>query len=133
MVRKRKKRKIVDTIFQNKIFYIKYENKISPLAKIILQSYKFKPYYSLLEDLLYLIKDNPDERDQLLQILHSTGIFLQNNRYVNFFNVYIYEITINEVSKLNKFINQDFQSINYITIKLVYQVKPITMKLETTW
>ena len=72
----------------------------------------------------------------LLQILNSSVIFLQNNLYVNFFDIYIYDITINEISKFNRFVNEQselFKLSNTITIKLAYQVKVVPKKLETIW
>ena len=128
--------KIVDPNFHIKTFNVKCDSKLSPLAKTILQSFKFKLYYYVIDDLLYLLKSNPDERDYLLQLLNSSVIFLQNNLYVNFFDIYIYDITINEVSKFNRFVNEQsnsFKVSNIITIKLAYQIKPVQKKLETIW
>ena len=128
--------KIIDPNFHIKTFNVKCDDKLSPLAKTILQSFKFKLYYYVIDDLLYLLKSNPDERDYLLQLLNSSVIFLQNNLYVNFFDIYIYDITINEVSKFNRFVNEQsnsFKVSNIITIKLAYQIKPVQKKLETIW
>jgi len=128
--------KIVDPNFHIKTFNVKCDSKLSPLAKPILQSFKFKLYYYVIDDLLYLLKSNPNERDYLLQILNSSVIFLQNNLYVNFFDIYIYDITINEISKFNRFVNEQselFKLSNTITIKLAYQVKVVPKKLETIW
>ena len=128
--------KIVDPKFNIRTFNIKCDKNLSPLAKIIIKSFKFKLYYYVIDDLLYLLKSKPDERDYLLRTLHSTVIFLQNSLYINYFDIYVYDISINTVSKFNRFINQksdDFQVSNTITIKLAYQVKPVTKKLETTW
>ena len=128
--------KIVDPNFHIKTFNVKCDNKLSPLAKTILQSFKFKLYYYVIDDLLYLLKTNPDERDYLLQILNSSVIFLQNNLYVNFFDIYIYDISINEISKINRFVNEQpesFKLSNTITIKLAYQVTAVPKKLETIW
>lgn len=128
--------KIVDPNFHIKTFNVKCDNKLSPLAKTILQSFNFKLYYYVIDDLLYLLKSNPKERDYLLQVLNSSVIFLQNNLYVNFFDIYIYDITINEISKFNRFVNEQSESFkfsNTITIKLAYQVKPVPKKLETIW
>ena len=128
--------KINDTKFNIKTFNIKYEKKLSPLAKPIIQSLKFKLYYYVVEDLLYLLKSNQKEANQLLQILHSTVIYLQNNLYVNFFDIYVYEVSISEKSNSNKFVKNStdyFESLNYLTIKLAYQVKPISKKLESIW
>ena len=128
--------KIVDPNFHIKTFNVKCDNKLSPLAKTILQSFKFKLYYYVIDDLLYLLKSNIDERDYLLQILNSSAIFLHNNLYVNFFDIYIYDITINEISKCNRFVNdtsESFKVSNSLTIKLAYQVKPVPKKLESIW
>ena len=128
--------KIIDPKFNIRTFNIKCDKNLSPLAKIIIKSFKFKLYYYVIDDLLYLLKSNPDERDYLLQILHSTVLFLQNSLYINFFDIYIYDISIDEVSNSNRFItrnSQQFQVSNNITIKLAYQVKSVTKKLETTW
>ena len=128
--------KIMDPNFHIKTFNVKCDKKLSPLAITILQSFKFKLYYYVMDDLLYLLKSNLDERDYLLQILNSSVIFLQNNLYVNFFDIYIYDITINEISKFNRFVNEQsesFKTSNTITIKLAYQVKPVPKKLETIW
>ena len=128
--------KIVDPKFNIRTFNIECDKNLSPIAKILIKSFKFKLYYYVIDDLLYLLKSKPDERDYLLRTLHSTVIFLQNSLYINYFDIYVYDISINTVSKFNRFINQksdDFQVSNTITIKLAYQVKPVTKKLETTW
>jgi hypothetical protein len=128
--------KIIDPNFNIKTFNVKCDMELSSLAKVVLKSFKFKLYYYIVDDLLYLLKSNPEERDYLLQILHSSVIYLQNNLYVNFFDIYIYDIKITEISKFNRFVNEQseaFKASNMITIKLAYQVKPITKKLETTW
>ena len=129
-------KKIMDPNFHIKTFNVKCDKKLSSLAITILQSFKFKLYYYVMDDLLYLLKSNLDERDYLLQILNSSVIFLQNNLYVNFFDIYIYDITINEISKFNRFVNEQselFKVSNTITIKLAYQIKPVPKKLETIW
>ena len=111
--------KVLDPNFHIKTFKIKYENVLSPLAKIILKSFRFKFYYYVIDDLLYFLKSNPEERNNLLKILHSTVIYLQNNLFVNFFDIYVYDININEVSKINRFVNQQTKQVktfNYITI-----------------
>jgi len=128
--------KIVDPNFKIKSFNIKYDNQISAVAKTVLQSFKFKLYYYVIDDFLYLLKSNIQERDYFLQILHSSAIFLHNNLYVNFFDIYIYEIGINEVKNFNRFVDPQSdkdQISNYITIKFAYQVKPVTKKFETVW
>ena len=104
--------KIVDPNFNIKTFNVKCDSELSSLTKVVLKSFKFKLYYYIVDDLLYLLKSNPKERDYLLQILHSSVIFLQNNLYVNFFDIYIYDISISEISKFNRFVNDQSKSIN---------------------
>ena len=109
--------------FEIKTFSVKSEKKLSPLAKLILQSVQFKHFYYVRDDISYLLKSNPIERDFLLQALYSTVISLQNNLSINFFDIWIYEIYINKVSTDNKFMSQQSQNLEpdeYITIKLAY-------------
>tara|TARA_B100000767_G_scaffold266759_1_gene284598 strand:- start:966 stop:1361 length:396 start_codon:yes stop_codon:yes gene_type:complete len=128
--------KVLDPKFQVKTFSIKYDRKISKHAKIILQSFKLKVYYYVIDDILYFLKSDQNECDYLVQILHSTAIFLQNNFGVNFFDIYIYDIRVNETPKFNRFTNNEKESLkfsNNIIIKLAYQVQPLEKNLETTW
>ena len=109
--------------FQIKTFNVKSEKKLSSLAKLILQSVQFKHFYYVRDDISYLLKSNPIERDFLLQALYSIVISLQNNLSINFFDMWVYEIYINKVSTHNKFINRNSQNLEpgeYITIKLAY-------------
>ena len=109
--------------FQTKTFNVKSERKLSPLAKLILQSVQFKHFYYVRDDISYLLKSNPIERDFLLQALYSIVISLQNNLSVNLFDMWIYEIYINTVPTDNKFMKQkslNLEPNEYITIKLAY-------------
>ena len=129
-------KKVLDPKFQVKTFTIKYNKKLSKRAKVILQSFRLKVYYYVIDDILYLLKSDPDESEYLVQILNSTAIFLQNNFGVNFFDIYIYDIQVNTIPNFNRFTNYQKKSLkisNDITIKLAYQVKPIEKPLETTW
>jgi hypothetical protein len=62
------------------------------------------------------LKSNPIERDNLLAILYSPVLSLQNNFSINFFDIWIREIYINEISKVNKFLNNDSQISNNLVI-----------------
>ena len=110
--------------FEIKTFNVKSEKKLSPLAKLILQSVRFKHFYYVRDDISYLLKSNPIERDFLLQAFYSIILSLQNNLSVNFFDMWIYEIYITTVPANNKFLNEKPQSLEldeYITIKLAYE------------
>jgi hypothetical protein len=109
--------------FQIKTFNVKSEKKLSPLAKLILQSVQFKHFYYVRDDISYLLKSHPIERDFLLQALYSIVISLQNNLSINFFDMWIYEIYITKLSTRNKFMSQKSQNLEpgeYLTIKLAY-------------
>ncbi|MCL4386271.1 MAG: hypothetical protein M1326_08165 [Cyanobacteria bacterium] len=119
-----------------KTFHIKYKKKLSPIAKLILNSFRNKYIYYAIDDILYLFKSSPIERDNILSIFYSQLLSLQNNLSINFFDIWIHEIYINEISKVNKFINTDsqkFEQFNYITIKLLYKTRIPIKKPESLW
>ena len=126
-----KKRRVELTLnfpknFQIKTFHFKYEKKLSSLTKLILQSIQFKHFYYVRDDIFYLLKSNIAERDYILQALYSIVIYLQNNLSINFFDMWIYEVYINETLTKNKFLiqtSQNIESCEYITIKLAYGKK----------
>ena len=117
-------------------FQIKYEKELSTIARFILNSFQNKYIYYAIDDILYLLKSKPVEQNNLLSIIYSPIISLQNNFSINFFDIWIHEIYINEVSKINKFIpsnSQNFEQFSYITIKLFYKPGVPTKKQEILW
>ena len=44
-------------------FNIKSENKLSSLAKLILQGMQFKHFYYARDDIFYLLNSNPSEQE----------------------------------------------------------------------
>jgi len=117
-------------------FQIKYEKKLSSTAKAIFNSFHNKYIYYAIDDILYSLKGNLIERDSLLAILYSTILSLQNNFSVNFFDIWIREVYIQEISKMNPFLNQDSQTLtqfSYITIKLFYKTRVPVKKQESLW
>jgi len=119
-----------------KTFQIKYEKKLSSIAKLTLNSFRNKYLYYAIDDILYLFKSNPIERDNLLAVLYSPVLSLHNNFSINFFDIWIHEIYINEISKVNKFLTTDFQNLeqcSYITIKFLYQTRLPGKKQESLW
>jgi len=120
----------------SKTFQIKYEKKLSSVAKFVLNSFQNKYIYYAIDDILYSFKSNPREREDLLDIIYSPLISLQNNFSINFFDIWIHEIYISEVSKANKFLKNDssnFEPLNYITIKLLYKTKVPIKKSNSLW
>lgn len=120
----------------SKTFQIKYEKKLSSTARVILNSFHNKYIYYAIDDILYLLKSNKGERENLLEILYSPIILLQNNFSVNFFDIWIREIYIEEISKANKFLKTDSETLDqfsYITIKFFYKTRVPIKKQEALW
>jgi hypothetical protein len=120
----------------SKTFQIKYDKKLSTRSKLILNSFQNKYIYYAIDDILYLFELNKTERNNLLAILYSPVLSLQNNFFVNFFDIWIREIYIDEVSKVNKFLNQDSQTseqFSYIIIKFFYKTRVPVKKQESLW
>lgn len=117
-------------------FQIKFEKKLSALGKNILNNFQNKYIYYAIDDILYLLKANPKEQENLLSILYSAMFSLQNNFSINFFDIWIQEIYIEETSNINKFLKKDFQNlkaISYITINFVYKTRMPIKKIESLW
>jgi hypothetical protein len=120
----------------SKTFQIKYEKKLSSLARFILNSFRNKYIYYAIDDILYLLKSNPVERENLLALLSSPVLSLHNNLCINFFDIWIHEVYINETSKVNKFLNNEYQNLEqftYITIKFLYKTRVPVKKPDSLW
>jgi len=117
-------------------FQIKYDGRLSGVAKYLLNSFHNKYLYYAIDDILYFLKSNKIEQENLLEILYSPVISLQNNLSINFFDIWIQEIYINDISKVNKFLNSkshNLEAVSYITIKLLYRTKIPIKKQESLW
>ena len=120
----------------SKTFQIKYPNKLSLLSKFILNSFQNKYIYYAIDDILYTLKFSPSEQDKILAILYSPVLFLQNNFSVNFFDIWIDQIYIEEIPKTNKFIKKysnTFNQCSYITIQFFYKTRVQVKKQESLW
>lgn len=120
----------------SKTFQIKYDKKLSSVAKFILNSFQKKYIFYAIDDILYSFQSNPSERDNLLGILYSPVLSLHNNFSIDFFNIWIDEIYIQEISKANKFLKNNSSSsqhYSYITIKLLYKIPRLPEKEEFLW
>jgi hypothetical protein len=120
----------------SKTFQIKYHKNLSLTAKFILNNFQNKYIYYAIDDILYSLKSNPIERDNLLAVLYSPIISLQNNFSVNFFDIWIREVYLDEISKSNKFLKNESETLkqfNYITIKFIYKTKVPIKKQESLW
>lgn len=120
----------------SKIFQIEYHENLSLTAKFLLNSFQNKYIYYAIDDILYSLRSNPTERDNLLAVLYSPILSLQNNFLVNFFDIWIRDISINEISNPNKFLKEEsenLEKLNFITIKLFYKTKVPIKKQESLW
>jgi hypothetical protein len=110
----------------SKTFQIKYPNKLSLTAKFILNSFQNKYIYYAIDDILYTFKDSPKERDQLLELLYSPILFLHNNFSVNFLEIWIRQVYLDEISHTNKFLKTNSKGSHQftsITIQFFYKMK----------
>ena len=120
----------------SKTFQMKYQKNLSLSAKCILNNFQNKYIYYAIDDILYSLKAKPIERDNLLAVLYSPILSLQNNFSVNFFDIWIREVYIDEISKNNKFLKNDSKTLkqfNYITIKFFYKTRVPVKKQESFW
>jgi hypothetical protein len=115
----------------SEIFQISYKKNLSSKAKCILNSFDKKYIYYAIDDILYLLKSTPNERNNLLKLMYSPIISLQNNFSVSFFDIWIQEISIDERIKKNRFLKtkpKTLKNDHLITIKLVYKIKKLKPK-----
>ena len=90
-----------------KTFCLKSKKPLSTVDKIILNNFEKKYLYHAIDDVLYTLKSSPIERDNILAILYSPILSLQNNFSVNFFDIWIRQIYIEEISKSNRFLKKN--------------------------
>lgn len=120
----------------SKTFEIRYEKELSTFTKILLSTFQNKYLYYAIDDILYMLKSNPSEQNNILAILYSPVISLQNNYLISFFDIWIHKIYISEVVKSNKFLSrpsENFESFSYIKIIFLYQHKSPLKKQEILW
>ena len=120
----------------SKTFQIKYDKKLSSTAKLLLNSFQNKYLYYAMDDILYLLNLDSTERNNLLAILYSPVLLLQNNFSVNFFDIWVREVYIDETLKVNKFLqnnHQNMEHFSYVTIKLFYKTRVPVKKQESLW
>ena len=124
------------TEIKSKTFQIKYEGQLSLVAKFILNSFQNKYIYYAIDDVLYQFGLKSTEYETLLALLYSPIISLQNNYFVNFFDIWISDIYLEEVSKTNKFLtntSKTYQQTSYITIKFIYKTRVPVKKQDSLW
>lgn len=124
------------TLMRSKTFCLKSKKPLSTVDKIILNNFEKKYLYHAIDDVLYSFKSKPVERDNLLAILYAPVLALQNHFSIDFFDIWIDEISISKVDKDNKFLancTSKIEPFSYITLRLVYNKKLLPKKTELFW
>jgi hypothetical protein len=120
-----------------KNFHVKYEKDLSVADKILLSSFQRKYLYHAIDDVLYYSKSRSVEQKNLLDLLYSPILYLQNNLAIDFFDIWIDKIYITKSpERHNKFLANDnltLKSFSYITLKLLYTHKSPKPKPEPLW
>lgn len=121
-----------------KTFQIHYTLPLSLTARNILTSFTNKYIYYAIDDILYLLNSNKIEQDNLLAILYSSMLSLHNDFSINFFDIWVDSVYLNESYGTNRFLNRKSQFFNHptmtiITLKLHYLIRTPIKKPEPIW
>lgn len=121
-----------------KTFQIKYHASLSLTGRNILTSFTNKYIYYAIDDILYLLNSNIIERDNLLSILYSSMLSLQNDFSINFFDIWVDSVYLNDNSQTNRFYDKKSEYLNRstvtnITLKLHYFTRTPIKKSEVIW
>ena len=87
-----------------KTFRFYYVGEFSDTAKLLLNSLKNKYIFYAIEDINSNKILDSVEKDNILSILSSTMAWLQNNQYINLFDIWIGNMYIQERKISNRFI-----------------------------
>ena len=121
-----------------KTFQIKYKGTLSSEAKSLLNSFQNKYIYYAIDDLLYLFELNLSEQEKLLNFLYSSMLSLHNDFSINFFEIWIDAVYINDINVNNRFLVKDksnSEQIKFtcITLTLYYVKRSPIKKAEAIW
>jgi len=118
-----------------KTFQLNYHFPLSRNGKNILNSFTNKYIYYAIDDILYLLDSDPIERDNLLGILYSCMLSLQNEFSVNFFDIWIDSVYFNDNSNTNRFVKSQTNQTSKlkIAVKLMYFKRIPIKKPEPIW
>ena len=121
-----------------KTFQIQYNDTLSLTARNTLTSFTNKYIYYAIDDIICLLSAKRDEQNNLLSILYSSMLSLHNDFSINFFDIWIDSIYLNEKHKTNRFLmstSSNITKVTYttITLKLHYFTRTPNKKPETIW
>lgn len=122
---------------RSKTFFINCQKPLSYNEKFVLNSFHNKYVYYAIDDIFYLLKSNKSECNYILSCLSSTLISIyQTNFSANFFDIWIKDIYISELSKSNKFLRRKskiFKKSTCITIVLLYKTSIPAKRQKSLW
>jgi len=121
---------------KSKTFYIKYDQELSVISKMMLNNFQNKYFYNIIDDITDSSQLKPVERDKLLSILYPPVLYLQNHFSIDFFDIWIDEIYIHHDSKVNKFLEKNISKLepfSYLTIKFLYTTRLPVKKPQPLW
>jgi len=107
----------------------KYEVRLSQNLKQVLKKLKKCSFYKSVGLLSNI--SNVTERNEILQILYSVVTYVENNHNANLVKLWIDDIFIENVSKINSFLNQNVEKLDdqsYIIINLGFEYKLPSVK-----
>lgn len=107
----------------SKSFKIFYNHELSSETKFLLNSFRKKYVYHAIDDILYALNLNSNERKNLLSLLHSPILSLHNSNFVDFFDIWIHDLYIKKNLKINRLLTTKFHNSYQITIVLRYKLK----------
>ena len=116
-----------------KTFQILYHDDLSWKMKRLLKSFQRKSLHYVMDDILSTVQLNVEQRDNLLAVLYSPVISLQNNSAVDFFDIWIHELYVNKPLKVNRFLTSKSGNFYQITIKVMYKKKKLRDVQKTLW
>ena len=117
-----------------KTFQIHYDDSLSSVTKSILHTCQNKYVYYSLDDLKRI--KNLKERKSLLAFLFSSLLSLHNNFSVNFFDIWIDQISLTPIPESNRFLvknTQKSRKSTLIRLTLYYQTRLPIKKPESLW
>ena len=111
-----------------------YNYKITQSLKRVLKTLRNRSFYMATDIISNL--SNTRERNTLLQILCSAVTYAENNHYANLVKIWINNIYIRKIPKINAYFDKNSQKLDatyYIIINLAFEYKTFPVKKESIW
>ena len=116
-----------------KTFQIIYDASLSLEMKLLLNSFQQKYLYYAIDDILQKFQLSSKNRNNLLAVLYSPSISLHNSSSVDFFDIWIHELYVDQLLKVNRFLTSKSVDSYQITITILYKKKNPKKVKKTLW